>query len=94
MRRRAQGLEIECPQCKARWKFHRAKFPRIDSSGFESYSFQCQNCGTSIVGIIDPFDGKLLLSLLDAASNVSVVPNKQRLSARTLWRELDLSRSF
>jgi hypothetical protein len=77
MRTRALGLEIECPQCKARSVFHRAKFPRLDSAGFETYSFQCQGCGASIVGIIDPFDGKLLLSV-DAESKVKAVPDPQK----------------
>jgi hypothetical protein len=75
MRTRALSLDIECPQCKACWEFHRAKSPRIDSSGFESYSFRCQRCKRSLGGIIDPFDGELLVSLL----GVSAAPNKQRL---------------
>jgi uncharacterized Zn finger protein len=74
MRRRAPGLEIECPQCKARSVFQRTAFPRIDSSGFECYSLKCQNCGAALVGIIDPFDDKLLLSV-DAETNVKSVPD-------------------
>jgi hypothetical protein len=77
MRRRAPGLEIKCPQCEARSVFHRAKCPRIDSSGFETYSFECQGCGASIVGIIDPYDDKLLLSV-DAESNVKAAPDHQK----------------
>ena len=77
MRRRAQGLEIECPQCKARWVFHRAKFPPIDGSGFESCSFRCQRCEAFLVGIIDPYDGKLLLSV-DAESNVNAAPDHHK----------------
>jgi ribosomal protein S27E len=77
MRRRATGLKIECPQCNAHSVFHRAAFPRLDSSGFETYSFRCQNCGASIVGVIDPFDGKLLLST-DAESNVKAVPDHEK----------------
>jgi ribosomal protein S27E len=77
MRTRALGLEIECLKCKARSVFHRAKFPRIDSSGFETYSFRCQNCGATLVGIIDPFDGKLLLSV-DAESTVKAGPDHQK----------------
>jgi hypothetical protein len=75
MRTRVLGLEIECPKCKARSVFHIAKFPRIDSSGFEACSFQCRGCGASIVGIIDPFDNKLLLSV-DAEANVKAAPQK------------------
>jgi len=77
MRTRPPGLDIECPQCNAHSVFHRAAFPRFDSSGFETYSFQCQNCAASLIGIIDPFDGKLLLSV-DAESKVKAVPDPQK----------------
>ena len=55
--------EIECPRCKSNWTFHRAEFPRMDSSGFETYTFCCNSCSSSIHGLIDPFDGALLLSV-------------------------------
>jgi hypothetical protein len=54
-------LEIKCPRSKTRSVLHIAAFPRLDSSGFESYSFQCWNCGNTLAGIIDPFDGRLYL---------------------------------
>jgi hypothetical protein len=57
-------------RCKAHSALRRAAaFPSIDSSGFESYSLKCQNCGAILCGVIDPFDGKLLLTLMEAASN-------------------------
>jgi uncharacterized Zn finger protein len=73
----ALSVQIECPQCKAHSVFHRAAFPHFDSSGFESYSIKCQNCGTFLVGIIDPFDDKLLLSV-DGEANVKAVPDNQK----------------
>jgi hypothetical protein len=73
----ALSLDIECPECKAHSAFRRATFPQFDSSGFEIYSFQCQSCGASIVGIIDPFDDKLLLSV-DAETFVKAVPDHQK----------------
>ena len=85
VRKPASGLGIKCPHCKARSVFHRAKFPRIDSSGFETYSFQCRNCGVPLVGIIDPFDGTLLLSLLWSASSVKAVPNRQKHSTEPIF---------
>lgn len=36
--------------------------PEIDSCGFESYRFECRECGAHIAGIIDPADDTLLLS--------------------------------
>ena len=78
VRRPASGLKVKCPHCKARLISHRAKLPRIDSSGFETYSFQCRNCGTPLLGIIDPFDDTLLVSLLWPASSVKTMPNKQK----------------
>ncbi len=56
---------IECPKCEARLVFYRSSTPRIDSSGFESYSLECKECGTRLGGIIDPYDEKLLLSELE-----------------------------
>lgn len=55
---------IACPQCDARQSFHRDPVPAIDSCGFESYSFQCKECGASLGGIIDPCDETLLLCIL------------------------------
>ena len=77
MSTRDLSLDIECPECKAHSVFRRATFPQFDSSGFEIYSFQCQGCGASIVGIIDPFDDKLLLSV-DAETLVKAVPDHQK----------------
>jgi hypothetical protein len=36
--------------------------PRIDECGFESRSFECEKCGATLAGVIDPFDETLLLS--------------------------------
>ena len=32
----------------------------MDECGFESYEIKCEGCGTSLRGIIDPADDKLL----------------------------------
>jgi hypothetical protein len=53
---------VACPQCSARLEFRRDAEPQIDACGFESYSFDCQTCGTPLGGIIDPADDALLLS--------------------------------
>jgi DNA-directed RNA polymerase subunit RPC12/RpoP len=53
---------IECPRCAARLTFGEASVPLIDSCGFESYSLKCEQCGAELVGIIDPFDDRLLIS--------------------------------
>jgi hypothetical protein len=54
--------EVECPKCKARFLFRRPRAPHFDSNGFESYELDCRHCGASLVGIIDPYDGTLLMS--------------------------------
>jgi hypothetical protein len=59
----ARLREVECPKCKARFLFRRASVPHFDSDGFESYELDCKLCGASLAGIIDPFDGTLLLSV-------------------------------
>jgi hypothetical protein len=45
--------------------FYRSRTPRIDSSGFESYTLECKECGTRLAGIVDPCDEKLMLSELE-----------------------------
>jgi len=42
---------------------HRSDRPQIDECGFESYSLQCRACGSALVGIVDPLDDKLLLTV-------------------------------
>jgi DNA-directed RNA polymerase subunit RPC12/RpoP len=54
--------EVECPKCKARFLFRRARVPHFDTCGFESYKLDCKHCGASFAGIIDPYVGTLLLS--------------------------------
>ena len=57
-----------CPNCKTGSKLLRATVPQIDSCGFESYSFQCKRCKSSLAGIIDPMNEELLVSLLEPTS--------------------------
>ena len=54
--------KVDCPNCKATLAFRRPFSPFLDSSGFECYSLTCDNCRTRIAAIIDPTDGKVLLS--------------------------------
>jgi hypothetical protein len=56
---------VACPACGAPVTFSRTSTPRIDACGFESYSFECHECGARLAGIIDPLDDELLLSELD-----------------------------
>jgi predicted nucleic acid-binding Zn ribbon protein len=57
---------VACPACSARLAFQRNSTPRIDACGFESYSFECKECGVPFAGIVDPFDDTLLLSEMAA----------------------------
>ena len=45
-----------CPKCGVGLRLLRSSIPQIDSCGFESYSFQCESCKSSLAGIIDPMD--------------------------------------
>ena len=56
--------KVACPKCDASLKFYRSDKPHIDECGFESYSFKCSACGSTLVGIIDPADDMLLLTIL------------------------------
>jgi len=42
--------------------FRRARAAHFDREGFESYKLACSSCGAFLAGVIDPFDGTLLLS--------------------------------
>jgi hypothetical protein len=54
---------VECPNCNGRILLRWARFPYIDEQGFESYAFNCDFCRSCLVGVIDPYDGALLLSI-------------------------------
>jgi hypothetical protein len=54
---------VSCPKCEGSISLHRAETPHIDASGFESYRFKCRLCGSMVVGIIDPLDDALLLTV-------------------------------
>ena len=55
--------KVACPKCDASLKFHRSNKPHIDEFGFQSYSFKCRACGSLLVGVIDPVDDALLLTV-------------------------------
>jgi hypothetical protein len=54
--------KVACPKCDASLMFYRSEMPHIDECGFESYSFKCKACGSTLVGIIDPIDDALLVT--------------------------------
>jgi hypothetical protein len=53
---------VECPRCGGRNSFGESQFTQIDSSGFECYRLRCNACAIRLVGVIDPYDGTLLVS--------------------------------
>ena len=55
--------KVACPKCDASLQFHRSNKPHINECGFQSYSFTCRACGSLLVGIIDPADDTLLLTI-------------------------------
>ena len=55
--------KVACPKCDALLEFYRSKKPHIDECGFESYSLKCRACGSMLVGIIDPADDALLVTI-------------------------------
>ena len=59
----SKSEKVACPKCDASLKFYRSDKPHIDECGFESYSFKCRACGSMLVGIIDPADDTLLLTI-------------------------------
>jgi DNA-directed RNA polymerase subunit RPC12/RpoP len=59
----SKSEKVACPKCDASLTFYRSGDPHFDEAGFESYSFKCSACGSMLVGIIDPADDKLLLTI-------------------------------
>jgi hypothetical protein len=59
----SKSKKVACPKCDASLKFHRGDTPHIDECGFQSYSLRCRGCGSMLVGIIDPADDTLLLTI-------------------------------
>jgi hypothetical protein len=55
--------KVACPKCDASIKLYRSDRPYIDESGFECYSFKCWACGSMLIGIIDPADDTLLVTI-------------------------------
>jgi hypothetical protein len=58
----ADARHTACPHCNKRPTLSRNDSPYFDECGFESYDFSCSTCGASLTGIVDPFDGALLIS--------------------------------
>jgi hypothetical protein len=61
---------VACPKCDVIFAFHRNATPRVDASGFESYSFECVGCGVALAGVVDPYDDTLLLCEIPEAADV------------------------
>jgi hypothetical protein len=59
----SKSEKVTCPKCDASFKFYRSDRPHIDECGFESYSLKCGACGSALVGVIDPVDDRLLLTI-------------------------------
>jgi transcription elongation factor Elf1 len=59
----SKSQKVACPQCNAELLVNTNDRPAIDECGFETYDVQCGACGSMLVGIIDPADDKLLLTI-------------------------------
>jgi hypothetical protein len=59
----AKSEKVACPGCAASLMIYRSNNPQIDECGFESYSLTCRACGSALVGIVDPLDDMLLLTV-------------------------------
>ena len=55
-------LQAICVECGEKIVLHTLASPQIDACGFERYEFDCIECKSRLVGIIDPYDDALLLS--------------------------------
>jgi len=75
-------IAAACPKCRVSLKLLRSSIAQIDNCGFESYSFQCESCKSSLAGIIDPMDEELIVSLTEPAIDVAARP-KERVDFQT-----------
>jgi hypothetical protein len=53
--------KVECPNCRMQFLFRRARVPRFDAHGFESYLFDCKSCRVLLTGVVHPYHGTLLV---------------------------------
>jgi hypothetical protein len=86
IRSRGTAIVLVCPKCKHRSEFNRATPPHIDICGFESHSCRCVQCASFLVGVIDPLDGALLVSLLKGPSEGGSLPEAGRESLVSPYR--------
>jgi hypothetical protein len=73
---RGTAIEVICPKCERCSKFIGATLPHLDSCGFESHSCRCERRASFLVGIIDPSDGELVVSLLEEPSKGASLPER------------------
>jgi hypothetical protein len=55
--------ELQCPHCGWLFAFQRNSIPGLSASGLETYELECRQCGVGLVGVVDPWDDQVLLSL-------------------------------
>jgi hypothetical protein len=55
--------KVACPQCAVSLTVFGNENPYIDECGFESYRLKCGACGSALVGIVDPTDDELLVTV-------------------------------
>ena len=76
--KRASGFRrAKCPSCN-RFVFCGVDASRFDCYGFEVYDFDCGFCRTPLIGVIDPSDEALLLSVRSTVANQFANGNRCR----------------
>jgi hypothetical protein len=76
------AIQVKCPNC-AKVSTFLTPQPHIDTCGFKSYTFICDYCSSSLSGVVDPFDDRLLISLLDPQINGERLTGESHLSIRS-----------
>jgi hypothetical protein len=67
-KRASRFRRAQCPTCN-RFVFCGVGSSRFDCYGFEVYDVDCGFCQTPLIGVIDPSDEALLLSVRSAVAN-------------------------
>jgi hypothetical protein len=55
--------ELQCPHCGRLFAFQRTSIPGLSASGLETYELECRQCGVGLVGVVDPRDEQIVLSI-------------------------------
>jgi hypothetical protein len=55
--------KLQFPHCGRLLAFQRTSIPGLSAYGLETYELECRQRGVNLVGVVDPWDDQVVLSL-------------------------------